>query len=220
MTGKYREGRKEPLNRRTPACGGPDGGYPTEGQTDRTLEFHPVTPERLGDLERFSREHGKFRYCSCMRWRMTGTRFKESTADERAARLEGLVKDGTPVGVLAYADGRPVGWCSVAPRETYAALERSRALARLDDAPVWAVVCFFIDRGFRRRGATEGLLRAAVQYAVSCGASVIEGYPVPPDSRLYTFMGSPATFVKAGFVDVTPDGSERRFMRYVAGGKK
>jgi hypothetical protein len=26
------------------------------------MEFHPVTPERLADLERFSGRHGRFRY--------------------------------------------------------------------------------------------------------------------------------------------------------------
>ena len=29
----------------------------------------------------------------------------------------------------------------------------------------------------------------------------------------YTYMGSPATFVKAGFTDVTPPGRERRIFR-------
>jgi GNAT superfamily N-acetyltransferase len=184
---------------------------------ETSLEFHPVTHDRLPDLERFSGEHGKFRYCSCMRWRMTSSRFKESTARERAAALAGLVLGGTPVGILAYAQDRPVGWCSVAPRETYEGLARYKVLPRLDDEPVWAVVCFFIDREFRRRGSTRGLLGAAVGYAVSSGASIIEGYPVAPNSGLYTYMGSPATFGAAGFVDVTPPGRERRVMRYVAG---
>jgi len=167
----------------------------------RRLEFHPVTPERLPELERFSRQHGKFRYCSCMRWRMTSAEYQRSTKESRVAALEGLVHQGTPVGVLAYMDGEPVGWCSIAPRETYGALERFRALPRLDDAPVWAVVCFFVDRHLRRSGVTLGLLSAAVEYARSQGAEVIEGYPVEPGPRLYTYMGSPATFREAGFED-------------------
>ena len=181
-----------------------------------TLAFHPLTPERLPDLARFSARHGKFRYCSCMRWRLTSTEFQRSTKEGRAAALEGLVRQGMPVGVLAYADGEPVGWCSIAPRETCAALERSRALARLDDAPVWSVVCFFVDRRFRRQGVTRGLLKAAVEYAQAQGATIIEGYPVEPGARLYTYMGSPATFRRAGFRDVTPAGRARQVMRYFA----
>jgi GNAT superfamily N-acetyltransferase len=183
----------------------------------RMFEYHPVTVERLADLARFSAQHGKFRYCSCMRWRMTSTDYQRSTTESRVAALDELVRRGTPVGVLAYVGGDPVGWCSIAPRDTYASLERSRALPRVDDAPVWSVVCFFVDRRVRRQGVTLGLLKAAVDYARSHGAAVVEGYPVEPGSRLYTYMGSPSTFRRAGFHDVTPAGQARRVMRCVVG---
>ncbi len=181
------------------------------------FEYHPVIPERLPDLACFSERHGKFRYCSCMRWRMKSTDYQRSTKGSRIAALDDLVRRGVPVGVLAYLDGEPVGWCSIAPRESYAALERFRALPRLDEAPVWSVVCFFVDRSVRRQGVTLGLLQAAVEYARSQGAEVIEGYPVEPGPRLYTYMGSPATFRRAGFHDVTPSGHVRQVMRYVVG---
>jgi GNAT superfamily N-acetyltransferase len=178
------------------------------------LEYHPVTRERLPDLRRFSERHGKFRYCSCMRWRMTSADYSRSTKEERVAALDAHVETDIPVGVLAYRDGEPVGWVSVAPRETLGALERYKALARIDAAPVWAVTCFFLDRSVRRQGVTLGLLRAAVAYASSQGATAIEGYPVEPGARLYTYMGAPAIFFQAGFVDVTPAGRDRRVMRY------
>jgi GNAT superfamily N-acetyltransferase len=178
------------------------------------LEYHPVTRERLLDLARFSERHGKFRYCSCMRWRMTSADYSRSTKEDRVAALDARVVADIPVGVLAYRDGEPVGWVSVAPRETLGALERYKALARIDAEPVWAVTCFFLDPSVRRQGVTLGLLRAAVAYASSQGASIIEGYPVEPGPRLYTYMGAPATFLRAGFVDVTPTGRERRVMRF------
>lgn len=189
---------------------------PLKKQAVSKLQFHPVTRERLADLARFSEKQGKFRYCSCMRWRMRSTEFQRSTKEGRVAALEGKVRLGEPVGILAYSDGEPVGWCSIAPRQTYRALERYRALPRLDDAQVWSVVCFFVDRHARRQGITLGLLRAAVDYARSHGAKVIEGYPVEPGPRLYTYMGSPSTFRRAGFRDVTPAGQARQVMRYFA----
>ncbi len=178
------------------------------------LEFHPVTLARLPDLARFSERHGTFRYCSCMRWRLASADYQRSTKESRVAALEDLVRRDTPVGVLAYRDGEPVGWCSVAPRETYTALERYRALPRLDTDPVWSVVCFFMDARVRRQGATLGLLRAAVAYALSEGATAVEGYPVEPGSRLYTYMGAPSVFRAAAFRDVTPPGQSRLVMRY------
>jgi L-amino acid N-acyltransferase YncA len=178
--------------------------------------YHPVTPERLAELERFSKAHGKFRYCSCMRWRLASADYKRSTKESRIAALDKLVEQETPIGVLAYRDGEPVGWVSVAPRETYAALERFKALPRIDDLPVWSVVCFFVDSQARGQGLTLGLLRAAVSYAVSQGAKILEGYPVEPGARLYTYMGSVAMFREAGFEEVAQPAEGRPIMRYYA----
>jgi GNAT superfamily N-acetyltransferase len=179
------------------------------------FQFHPVTAERLADLTRFSEAHGKFRYCSCMRWRMRSTEYQRSSKEDRVVALDDLVRRGIPIGVLAYVDDKPVGWCSVAPRETYAALERYKALPRIDSRPVWSVVCFFVDSKLRSQGLTLGLLNAAIEYAASLGAKIVEGYPVEPDARLYTYMGSPATFQKAGFRRVSPPSQARLVMRYM-----
>lgn len=132
--------------------------------------------------------------------------------------LERRARRGDPIGVLGYSDGEPVGWCSIAPRESYGALERFRALGPIDEEPVWSVVCFFIDRRVRAQGATATLLMGAVDYAIARGAKVIEGYPVEPGPRLYTYMGSLASFLLAGIKDVTPPGRSRAVMRYVVPG--
>lgn len=60
-----------------------------------------------------------------------------------------------------------------------------------------------------------GLLKAAVSYASTEGAEIIEGYPVDPDANSYKYMGSPSVFQKAGFRDVTPAGQKRRVFRYL-----
>lgn len=178
------------------------------------LQFHPVTPERLADLERFSAEHGKFRYCSCMRWRMTSSQFRNSTKEKRIEALDAMASSGEAVGVLAYDEDGPIGWCSIAPRSSYAALERYRALPPIDDKPVWSVVCLFVNSQYRRRGLTLNLLEAAIEYAASEGAVIVEGYPVDPTAPTYTYMGSPNTFLRAGFTDVTPPGQKRSVMRH------
>ncbi len=181
------------------------------------VEFRPVTQANLADLERFSLAHGKFRYCSCMRWRMTSTEFGRSGKAKRIEALRDEVVNGRSTGVLAYADGVPVGWCSLGPREEFRGLERYRKLARIDDAAVWSITCFFVDRRYRRRGLTVELLKAAVRYAGDNGARVVEGYPVDPTAASYTYMGSPGTFTRAGFTDVTPPGRERMMFRIVLG---
>ena len=146
---------------------------------------------------------------------MTSAAYRRSSKEERVAALEELVCYGTPVGILAYHEEEPVGWCSVAPRESYATLERYRAQPRIDDAAVWSVACLFVDRHFRRQCLTRALLKAAVDDARSQNAGIVEGYPVAPDSRSFTYMGTPETFGGAGFEDVTPAGQKRRVMHYL-----
>lgn len=103
-----------------------------------------------------------------------------------------------------------------APRAHYAALEPYSALPRIDDEPVWSVVCFFVAAEARREGLRLGLLNAAVAYAGSLGARIVEGYPVEPGPRLYTYMGAPETFRRAGFRDVTPKDAPRLIMRRIS----
>ena len=67
--------------------------------TDNEVHFRAVTANTLADLDRFSSEHGKFRYCSCMRWRMTSTEFRRSDKQGHIEALNGRVDDGHPVGV-------------------------------------------------------------------------------------------------------------------------
>jgi GNAT superfamily N-acetyltransferase len=105
--------------------------------------------------------------------------------------------------------------CSIAPRETYAFLEHSRTLKRIDDQPTWSVVCiFFVDQRFRGHNLPVMLLQAAVKYAISQGANHIEGYPVEP-GQIYRFMVSPDVFEQAGFHEVAITDNSRKIVRFI-----
>jgi hypothetical protein len=73
-----------------------------------------------------------------MWWRTTRSQFKKQGNDGNRQAMKDIVDSGEVPGILAYADGEPVGWCSVAPREHYGSLNRSPVLKRLDDKPVWS----------------------------------------------------------------------------------
>ena len=162
------------------------------------LIFKPVSEDTFPDLVAFFAQHGNPNYCWCMRWRLKSAEFQKANSRERQNKLQTLVQDHLPIGVIAYQQDNVVAWCSIAPRETYPLLEGSTTLKRIDNSPVWSVVCFFIDPKLRRQHLSVQLLQAATQYAFSQGANIVEGYPVAPD-KSYRFMGSPATFEKAGF---------------------
>ena len=137
--------------------------------------------------------------------------FSALSTTGRKEALHRLVQARTPIRVLGYINGEPVGWCSIAPRETYAALERSRIVKRTDDQPVWAVVCFFLDRSVRGQDFTLKLLQAAIQFARAQGARTVEGYPMEHPARCYRWRGSPALFRRAGFREAgQPSGGRLR----------
>ena len=153
-----------------------------------------------------------------MWWKLTRAQFEKQKGAGTKKALKRIVELGETPGILAYANGQPVGWCAVAPREVYPALERSRILKRVDDKPVWSVVCFFVARPFRRRGLTVKLLRAAVEHAIQHGAQIVEGYPVEPEKTpapdVFVYTGLASAFRQAGFVEVLRRSQTRPVMRY------
>ncbi len=118
-------------------------------------------------------------------------------------------REGVPVGLLAYLDEEPVAWCSIVPRETYQRLGGPEA----DREGSWSIACFFVSRGLRRRGVMIQVIQAAVDHARARGATVVEAYPVDPDSPSYRFMGFVSAFAAAGLGEVGWAGSRRHVMR-------
>ncbi len=171
--------------------------------------FHEVDAERWADFERLFESRGGPKSCWCMAWRATPEEAKRTDGRSRKAAMARRVAAGVPVGLLGYLDGEPVAWCSVAPRSTYRRLVG-------DDSPdegVWSIVCFFVVRRLRGRGMARRLVEAAAAHARARGATVLEAYPVDPDSPSYRFMGFVSMFRAAGFQEVGRAGTRRHVMR-------
>lgn len=98
-----------------------------------------------------------------MWWRLKRSDFAKRAGRKNKTAMKRIIDSGHVPGLLAYAEGDPVGWCSVATRETYPVLERSWTLKRIDDESVWSVVCFFVGKPFRSKGLMSSLLEAAVR---------------------------------------------------------
>ncbi|MGI8679715.1 MAG: GNAT family N-acetyltransferase [Jatrophihabitans sp.] len=111
-------------------------------------------------------------------------------------------------GVLAYVDDIVVGWCSIAPRASYRRLLSSRTIPVLDDRNAWVAACFVVRAGYRKHGLMHHLLAGAVQHAATCGAEVVEGYPVDAGGGrvdvVSGYVGSVELFERAGFERAAP----------------
>jgi GNAT superfamily N-acetyltransferase len=187
-----------------------------------SLAFKPLTTENWDDLVELFEGHGNPGYCWCTFWRLSSRAYAEHVSSERREVLHRSVRSSTACGMLAYRDRTVIGWCSIAPRQTYERLNRSRTLPRIDERNTWSLVCFYINKQEQGQGLSSELLKAAVEYAASRDAEVVEAYPVDPEwdqdgnwhpAKSYRFMGYRSTFEKAGFQDVTPEGGRRTIMR-------
>jgi len=151
-----------------------------------------------------------------MYWRLKRAEWSRQCGKENKRALQSLVDAGNVPGIIAYTDGKPVGWCSVAPREQFGSLERSRKYKRIDPKPVWSIVCFYVAQSHRRTGVTVALIRAACEFVRSRGGRIVEGYPVHPQGKVRdvsAYMGTKSAFDRAGFIEAARIDNQRAVMR-------
>lgn len=172
------------------------------------LSFAPVTPETWPDFERLFEAPGSPKNCWCTVWRPMADRQSASSADKKRL-MEKTVFSETPVGLLAYEDSEPIGWCSVAPRDSLRKLGPGQTI----DPKVWSMVCLFIRKSHQRKRIAPALLDAAVNHAFAEGAETVEAYPVDPDSPSYRFMGFRDMFCARGFIEIGMAGTRRHVMQ-------
>jgi len=182
------------------------------------MEIRPVTADGLADLGRLFATNGVCSGCWCTFFLLSGREFSAGWGTVNRNRFaEFAAGAGGPVGVLAYRDGEPVGWCAAGPRSRYPRILRSplmKARDRAEDATVWLVPCFFVRRDARRSGVTRALLAAAVDLAAASGAPAVEGLPLAGSGRhpaAEAYVGIEEVFAACGF-EVTARPSPRRLV--------
>ena len=122
----------------------------------------------------------------------------------------GRINDGVPVGLIGYAEKEPVAWVSIAPKDTF---QRLGGPQNEENEKIWSLTCMYIRRTLRRHGYAHAMIEAAIQHAKKRGATVLEAYPVAPDSPSYRFMGFVGAFKAAGFTEIQMAGTRRHVMR-------
>jgi GNAT superfamily N-acetyltransferase len=192
------------------------------------LRVVPANETSWDDLRAIFGTRGTPSRCSCQRYKMApGESWASVGAEALAARLREQTECGHPrspttSGLVAFLDGEPVGWCAVEPRPAYARMLRNMRVPwdgrdeDKTDESVWAVTCFVTRAGFRKRGITYALARAAVEFARERGARALEGYPLTTaEGVLLTELqvGTVGAFEGAGFTEVGRPTLRRAVMR-------
>ena len=196
-------------------------GFRMDDKLPADLTFRAVEASTWGDFERLFESRGGPSYCWCMPYRATPDENRRLDRATRKAGMRARVMAGAPVGLLAYAGGESIGWCSIAPRSTFPRPNTSAVpgAARAGDSLVWSLTCFFVPRRFRGCGLASRLLRAAIAYAREQGAAAVEAYPVDPDSPSYRYGGFRPMFQAVGARELGPLGRRRHVVRIDLGGE-
>ncbi len=183
------------------------------------MEIHPLTPERWEDFEELFGTQGAYGGCWCMWWRTTRKEFDACHGEKNRLAMKALVEGGLVPGLIGYVEGKPAAWCALGPRDDFPSINRSRVLKKLDGTPVWSLPCLFVGRKFRGRNLTEDMIRGAVDYVREQGGKVVEAYPTVPRKAkmppVSSFMGFPAVFARAGFVECARPSEARMIMRCI-----
>jgi GNAT superfamily N-acetyltransferase len=188
-------------------------------QTSAMFEVRPLTNQTWADLEElFGLTGGSIvRGCWCMYYRKVGrVGVSQEYGPSHKQELRALVRSGGVPGLVGYADGCPVGWISLGPREDYRKLERSRIMKAVDDTPVWSIVCTYVAKVHRGKGYQHKLLAGAIDYARQQGVRMLEAYPVDKPERSHAdfmFFGSRSLYERAGFREVVRRSPTRLVMR-------
>jgi GNAT superfamily N-acetyltransferase len=173
------------------------------------LTFKPVTAKTIGDFEALFGARGGPNWCWCMAWRATSAELKDAKSPARKQQMLDRINDGVPVGLVAYDEGTPVAWVSVAPKQTF-----QRGLGGIEETDkVWSLTCLWIRRDHRKQGLSGQLIAAAAKHAKEHKATMLEAYPVDPDSPSYRHMGFVPAFQRAGFEARGREGARRHVMR-------
>ncbi|MBS2022236.1 MAG: GNAT family N-acetyltransferase [Deltaproteobacteria bacterium] len=176
----------------------------TPAQRESALETRDLTPRDFPVLAELFGDNGGCANCWCMWWRLEeGERLQELPKGDTRARQKRLVESGRSQGVLAFKDGKPVGWAAWARRTELGRLQRSPTLGCDDAEQVHSVPCFFIKAGHRGQGVATALLAHALRTLKREGARIVESYPVETARKLSNseaFTGTVPFFEKAGFV--------------------
>jgi GNAT superfamily N-acetyltransferase len=197
------------------------------GAESGAITTRPANQATWEDLQTVFGTRGPGARCQCQRYKLKPREFFAGfPQEERASRLREQTDCGNPdsattSGLVAYLDDEPVGWCAVEPRTAYPGLLRNGRVPwsgrdeDKSDVGVWVVTCVFTRAGYRRRGISRALVRAAVDFAAERGARVLEGYPMTSTNAIAEelHVGTVATFTAAGFVEVGRPTPRRAVMR-------
>jgi GNAT superfamily N-acetyltransferase len=147
--------------------------------------------------------------CYCGFYETTGETRDPSPAAGPGHRAEKAdrIRSGQSHGLMAFVDGKVVGWCNAQPRSSFDNMRRYATAVDDPSDPVGSIMCFLVAPRHRGRGVGRALLHAACDTFRRDGLRTAEGYPTTsrsnPEWKIpwaeENCKGSLSMYLKAGF---------------------
>lgn len=179
--------------------------------------FKPLTKETWPNLQILFGDKGACGGCWCMYWRLAHKEYENGKGNTNKSRFFDLIEKELPLGVLAFYDDEPVGWCSISPKSELVRLKNSRLFKTIETIPAWSITCLYIHKKHRNKGMSSELIAAATEYALENGATTVEAYPIIPKAKrtppAFAWVGFANSFIKSGFKEVIQASENRLIVR-------
>src|SRR5687767_6850557 len=189
-------------------------------ETASKFVVRPLTPARWADVEDlFGPEKGANSGCWCMWPRLTSTDFRAMSKERRKKAFKSCIESGPVPGLLLYEKGQAIGWVAVSARAEVIRFEKAKTSElepEKDPKTHYAITCFYVRTGHRKRGLMTDLAKAAIDYARKKKAKAIDVCPIESDKPLMWgegFVGIVSVFRALGFKEVARRSPRRPLMR-------
>ena len=170
------------------------------------IEIRELTPALREELLTFFErdafaDHPKWATCFCFfpHAPHDTEEWSARTGAQNRADSARAIGSGAMRGYVAYAGGKPVGWCNANDRVRYTIVDDPGAG---DPGQVGAIACFVVAKPYRRSGVARAMLEAACEGFRRAGFHAVEAYPraeAATDAENHT--GPLALYLDAGFVE-------------------
>lgn len=169
------------------------------------MSYSLLGKDKWEDFEKVMGKNGAYWGCWCAYDRMRRSLFSKSGSDIHKSVTRKYVDSGKIVGIIAYENEEPIGWCSIGPVEDFPGIMFSRELKPEEPEGKWCITCLFIRKGWRKKGLTSYLITSALDVSRKENAKSVEAYPVEggkPKGDPFIYRGLLSTYLKLGFVPV------------------
>jgi GNAT superfamily N-acetyltransferase len=184
------------------------------------IEVKILNSNLIGDIEELFGCDKVTEGCWCMWFIIRVKDYHDNGSEGNHKLFINMVHDTKdPMGLLAYIDGKPVGWCAIGPRKRYIRAINTPTFKGRDpdeDATVWMIPCLYVRPDKRNKGVSRTLIERAIELANENEAKAVESFPISGAKKRSggdTQVGVESLFASCGFLVIRKPTNNRVVMR-------